>query len=137
MAVILALVSALGYGLSDFVGGLVSRRASAWSVAFLAGILATLCMRVVAMVVRGSPSAADLAWTVLAGVGSGVGTWFLYRGFAFGRMGVVAPVSAVGAAVVPVLVGTLTGSGLRCRSGWGTSSRCPASGWSPQSPPST
>ena len=109
MAIVLALVSALAYGLSDFVGGLVSRRASAWSVAFLGGISATFCTGVVALVVPGSPAAADLAWAVLAGVGSGVGTGFLYRGFASGRMGVVAPVSAVGAAVVPVLVGTLTG----------------------------
>ncbi|MFP5253365.1 MAG: EamA family transporter, partial [Actinomycetes bacterium] len=109
MAVLLALVSALGYGLSDFVGGLVSRRVSAWSVAFLAGISATLCTAVVAVVVPGSPAAADLWWGALAGVASGVGTGFLYRGFSSGRMGVVAPVSAVGAAVVPVAVGALTG----------------------------
>lgn len=109
MAIVLALVSALGYGLSDFVGGLVSRRASAWSVALIGGISATLCTGLVALVVPGSPGGADLAWAVLAGVGSGVGTGFLYRGFASGRMGVVAPVSAVGAAVVPVLVGTATG----------------------------
>lgn len=109
MAIVLALVSALGYGLSDFVGGLVSRRASAWSVALIGGISATLCTGMVALVFPGSPGGADLAWAVLAGVGSGVGTGFLYRGFASGRMGVVAPVSAVGAAVVPVLVGTVTG----------------------------
>lgn len=109
MAVLLALVSALGYGLSDFVGGLVSRRVSAWSVAFLAGISATLCTAVVAVVVPGSPAAAGLWWGALAGVASGVGTGFLYRGFSSGRMGVVAPVSAVGAAVVPVAVGALTG----------------------------
>jgi len=109
VAVLLALVSALAYGLSDFVGGLVSRRVSAWSVAFLAGISATLCTAAIALVVPGSPAAADLSWAVLAGLGSGVGTGFLYRGFASGRMGVVAPVSAVGAAVVPVLVGTVTG----------------------------
>ena len=33
MAILLALVSALAYGLSDFIGGLVARRTSAWSVA--------------------------------------------------------------------------------------------------------
>jgi drug/metabolite transporter (DMT)-like permease len=42
-------------------------------------------------------------------VGSGTGTGFLYRGFASGRMSVVAPVSAVGAAVVPVFAGGVTG----------------------------
>lgn len=36
----------------------------------------------------------------LAGVGSGAGGAFLYRGLAAGRMGVVAPISAVGAALL-------------------------------------
>ena len=45
----------------------------------------------------------------MAGLGNGFGTAFLYRGLSSGRMGVVAPVSAVGAAVVPVAVGVLTG----------------------------
>ena len=43
----------------------------------------------------------------VGGVGSGVGTAFLYRGFARGRMGVVGPVSAVGAALLPAAVGVL------------------------------
>jgi drug/metabolite transporter (DMT)-like permease len=38
-----------------------------------------------------------------------LGTAFLYRGLAAGRMGVVAPVSGVGSAVVPVLVGVVAG----------------------------
>ena len=45
----------------------------------------------------------------LSGLGSGAGTVFLYRGLATGRMAVVAPVSAVGAAVIPVVVGLATG----------------------------
>jgi drug/metabolite transporter (DMT)-like permease len=57
----------------------------------------------------GRPGGADYAWAVLAGVGSGIGSGFLYRGFAAGRMSVVAPVSAVGAALVPVAAGVVTG----------------------------
>ncbi len=64
---------------------------------------------VLALVVDGNPSGADIAWGLLAGVGSGIGTAFLYRGFAKGRMGVVAPVSAVGAALLPAAIGVLTG----------------------------
>jgi drug/metabolite transporter (DMT)-like permease len=109
MAVLLALVSALTYGLSDFVGGLVSRRASAWSVAIVGQASATVCTVAIALGVRGHAHPVDLAWAVLAGIGSGAGAGFLYRGFAKGRMGVVAPVSAVGAAVVPVLAGTFGG----------------------------
>lgn len=112
MAVLLALYSAIAYGLSDFVGGLVSRRTSAWPVAVVGQLSAGVCTAGAALTVAGSPTPGDFAWALLAGVGSGVGTGFLYRGFAAGRMGVVAPVSAVGAAVVPVLAGTLGGERL-------------------------
>jgi drug/metabolite transporter (DMT)-like permease len=108
-AILLALTSALAYGLSDFVGGLVARRTSAWAVAVVGTIAATVATGAVALFVPGSPTGADLAWGALAGVGSGAGAGFLYRGFATGRMGVVAPVSAVGAAVLPVMVGVATG----------------------------
>lgn len=109
MAVLLALLSALAYGLSDFLGGVLSRRTSAWSVSVVAQISSASCTSLVALFVPGEPAAADFRWALLAGVGSGMGAGFLYRGFAAGRMGVVAPVSAVGAALVPVLVGVVTG----------------------------
>jgi len=109
MAVILALCSALCYGLSDFVGGLVARRTSAWAVAVVAACSSTACTAAVATLVPGEPTGSDYGWAVVAGIGSGLGTGFLYRGLATGRMSVVAPVSAVGAAVLPVLAGVLTG----------------------------
>ena len=109
MGVVLALVSALTYGLSDFVGGVVSRRTSAWPVAVLAQLSSTASTALVAMLFPGDPRWTDFGWALLAGLGTGTGTAFLYRGFASGRMSVVAPVSAVGSAVVPVLVGALAG----------------------------
>ena len=112
MAILLALFSAFAYGLSDFVGGLVSRRVSAWPVAVVGQLSSAACTAAVALMVDGSPTKADLAWALLAGIGTGVGTGFLYRGFAAGRMSVVAPVSAVGAAVVPVVVGAVGGERL-------------------------
>ena len=112
MGVLLALVAAIAYGLSDFVGGLVSRRTSAWSVAVVGQASSAVCVTVAALFVPGDPTRADLVWGLVAGVGSGTGAAFLYRGFSAGRMGVVAPVSAVGAALVPVLVGTLGGERL-------------------------
>ncbi|CUR58947.1 conserved membrane hypothetical protein [metagenome] len=109
MAVLLSLVAALAYGLSDFVGGLASRRTSAWPVAFVGAVAAFLGAVALAVVGDGSPTRADLLWGALAGVGSGAGGAFLYRGLAAGRMGVVAPISAVGAALLPVCVGVATG----------------------------
>lgn len=109
MTVVFALVSAILYGVSDFAGGVASRRLSVWPVGLLACTGSFAGSIVIAVADPGNPHAGDLAWGLLAGVGSGSGTAFLYRGLAAGRMGVVAPVSAVGAVLVPLLVGLLTG----------------------------
>ena len=108
-AVLLSLLSAASYGLADFVGGVTSRRVSPWSVALVAQIGGAALVLLLTLVVPGDPTRADLGWSLVAGLGNGFGTAFLYRGFSSGRMGVVAPVSGVGAAVVPVAVGVLTG----------------------------
>lgn len=109
LAVLLALSSALAYGLSDFVGGVLSRRTSAWQVAVVGQSSSALCTGLIALFVAGDPTAADFRWALLAGAGGGMGAAFLYRGFASGRMSVVAPVSAVGAALVPVAAGAAGG----------------------------
>jgi drug/metabolite transporter (DMT)-like permease len=70
---------------------------------------ATALTALIALVVHGEPATAHWAWSALAGVGSGAGAGFLYRGLSAGRMGVVAPISAVGAALIPVAVGVLVG----------------------------
>jgi len=109
MGVLLALAAALAYGLSDFVGGLTSRRGSAWAVSAVCAVGSLACSALVALLTAGDPTTTDLLWGAAAGIGSGLGGAFLYRGLAAGRMGVVAPVSAVGAAIVPVIVALAAG----------------------------
>ncbi len=109
MAVALSLLAAFVYGLSDFIGGVVSRRVSPWTIAFTAQAGGCLTILAISLVTQGSPQPSDAAWAVLAGLGNGLGTGFLYRGLAAGRMGVVAPISGVGAALVPLVVGLATG----------------------------
>jgi len=109
VTVALALGAAVMYGLSDFFGGLLARRTSVWSVAVVTQLSTAILIGAAAMLLPGRPAAPDWAWGAVSGIGSGTGTAFLYRGLASGRMGVVAPVSAVGAAVVPVVVGLVTG----------------------------
>ncbi len=109
MAVLLSLLAALTYGLADFFGGLASKRASAWGVALIGALAGSVLILVAAAVLGGDPTVADYWWGAAAGVGNGFGTAFLYRGLSSGRMGVVAPVSGVGAAVIPVVVGVLLG----------------------------
>lgn len=112
MTVLLALGGALAYGLSDFVGGTASRRTSPWSVALVGAGVGGLLVLLAALVLGGDPRPADLAWAALGGLGNGIGTAFLYRGLGTGRMGVVGPVSAVGAAVLPVVVDVVGGQRL-------------------------
>lgn len=109
MVILLALISAAGWGVSDFFGGVFSKRHGAWvtTVAVQLGALAGTAVAV--LLLGGSPTPADWAWGATAGLGVGAGTAFLYRGLSTGRMGVVAPVSAVGAALVPVAVGVSIG----------------------------
>ena len=109
MAVLLSLLAALSYGLADFCGGLASKRGSAWGVALVASATGAVLVYAASLGLGGEPTTADLWWGAAAGVGNGFGTTFLYRGLASGRMGVVAPVSGVGAAVIPVVVGVLLG----------------------------
>lgn len=109
MTVALALVAAGFYGLSDFLGGVVSRRTSVWAVGLLACVGATAGSVVIALVTDGDPTRAHVIWGLVAGIGSGAGTAFLYRGLSSGRMGVVAPVSAVGAVLVPLVAGLVGG----------------------------
>ena len=109
MVFFLSLCSAAAYGLSDFVGGVLTRRASVWAVA--ATSQATAAVLVLGLIVADvrEPLARDLLWGVLAGFGSGAGNVFIYRGLGAGRMAVVAPLSAIAAAGLPVLVGLFGG----------------------------
>jgi drug/metabolite transporter (DMT)-like permease len=109
VAIVLALLSAGAYGVSDFLGGIFSKRASPWQVAVVAQMSSTTFNALAGLVIGGNPVRADWLWGAIAGVCAGIGAVFLYRGLAGARMGVVAPLSAVGCALVPVVVGLATG----------------------------
>lgn len=109
MAIVLSLLSAAAYGVSDFLGGIFAKRAPAWQVAVVGQSSSLVCATVVAVLVGGSPTGHDLTFASLAGLGGGFGAAFLYRGLASARMSVVAPLSGVGTALIPVAVGLATG----------------------------
>ncbi len=109
MVIVLSLVSALSYGISDFLGGIFAKRASAWQVAVVGQSSSAVCALGALALFPGSPGPSDLGWGLLAGIGGGVGVGFLYRGLSTARMGVVAPISAIGAALLPVAAGLISG----------------------------
>jgi drug/metabolite transporter (DMT)-like permease len=113
VGVLLALLSALCYGSSDFTAGVGGRRGDPSAVTAIAqpfGLIAA-AVAVIALSAR-SPAPHALWWGALSGVGSGMGTISLYRGLAVARMSVVAPLSAVLSAALPALAGFLLGEHL-------------------------
>jgi drug/metabolite transporter (DMT)-like permease len=109
VAVLLALASAVVYGAADFCGGLATRRATAFAVVALSQLAGLLALLFLLPWVGGDPTGADLAWGAAAGVVGATGLVLFYRALAEGVMSVVAPVTAVSAAALPVLGGIALG----------------------------
>jgi drug/metabolite transporter (DMT)-like permease len=111
-ALLLALASSLGYGASDFIGGLAARRAHVLRVVVLAAP-ASLVATLVLWPLEGARfSGGAVGWGVLLGLGSAIGLALLYATLAIGPMSVLSPVTALGSAVLPVAVGLLDGEQL-------------------------
>src|SRR6478609_5664843 len=102
MAILLGLLAALSWGTGDFAGGMATRRAAETAVVLGTETIGLILLLVIAPLVGGSPTAADLALGAAAGLVGVAGLALLYRGLAQGRASVVAPLSAVGAALLQV-----------------------------------
>lgn len=105
----LALGAAVAYGASDFVGGFLSKKAAAVLVVLLSQFASLAMLFLVTPLFDNELTLEAIAWGAAAGVAGGVGAALLYRGLANGQMSVVAPISAVLAAGIPVVFGLTTG----------------------------
>jgi drug/metabolite transporter (DMT)-like permease len=109
LAILLGLASGVSWGLADFCGGLSSRRMNAAAVAAVSQIIGTAAVAVLIPILQPRlPPWDALALGLLAGVAGGLGVWAFYRALSVGTMSLVAPISALGAAV-PIAVGLLRG----------------------------
>lgn len=109
MAVLFALLAAAAYGVSDFVGGIASRRVSALTVLLISYPVGGAIMAVLLPWYHGPVSAGTLAWSLAGGVAGLVGVALLYTALAQAPMNIISPVTAVMTAVVPVLGGVAQG----------------------------
>jgi drug/metabolite transporter (DMT)-like permease len=99
-------VSAIVWGGGDFGGGLLSRRTPVFGVVLISQIVGMAIALVIALAVgETAPLPLDVGWSVLSAIAGGIGITALYHGLSVGRMGVVAPITAVVAALIPVAVG--------------------------------
>lgn len=110
LAVVLAVSAALTYGASDFVGSVWSRRVGFIPVSIMAqSASAIIALAALMITVHTPPPASVVGWGAAAGLGSAVGGLALFRGFQHGQIAVVAPLSALGAGAIPVVVGLALG----------------------------
>ena len=103
------LVAAATWGAGDFGAGMATKRLPAL-VVLLGSQLVGLAGALVGMAVLGEPLPAptDAAWAAVAAFFGAVGLTALYRALADGRMGIVAPVTGVLTAAIPVAIGIAT-----------------------------
>lgn len=110
MTIQFALPAAVSYGVADFAGGLATRRTSnTLAVIAISQLAGTVPLLPALLLLPGRPSAAAAGAGALAGIAGSAGLLLYFRGLARGPMGVVAPVSALTGAGLPLLVGVLAG----------------------------
>lgn len=109
VAVVLALISSLLWGTSDFFGGTASKKSPSTTVLLWASLIALPVMVVIA-IASGDlmANATVIGWGVVAGVSCSIGIVLLYAGLALGPMGVVAPIAST-SVLVPVVAGFIRG----------------------------
>jgi len=110
MSVLLAVCAAGAFGVGDFLGGLATRRApSVFPVVAVSHVVGLTVAGALVLVFSSVISVGAVLGGALGGVTGAAGIALLYRGLAVGRMAVVAPITAVGAAVLPLAWGLATG----------------------------
>lgn len=110
VAILVGLLASVAYGAADFIGGVVSKRNSVFTV-LLWGQFTGIALVLAGLPLLAKGPLTTETWLLggAAGVAGVLGAAFLFRGLARGRMSVVAPITAILAAALPVLFGLLTG----------------------------
>lgn len=108
IAILYGLLSALTWGAGDFNGGLAVKRSNPYGVIAIAHTVSLILLLITVFIIgEPIPPLHDWLWGGASGLAGGIGLLLLYRALAEGRMSVAAPVSAVVAASLPVIVGLL------------------------------
>ena len=102
-------MSATAYGVSDFLGGIASRRVAALRVVLLSYPVALVLLCALAFATGGQVSGPAVLWGALCGVSQAFGMWWFYAALGAGPISVVSPLTAILVAGVPVCVGVALG----------------------------
>ena len=106
LALICGLAAAVSFGTGDFCGGFATKRTSVFRVIVISQIFGLILLAGLAVTLgEPVPSGSNLLFGGLAGLFGTGGLTALYIGLARGHMGIVAPLSAVVGAVLPIIIG--------------------------------
>lgn len=109
MALTYAVVAAVLLGASDFFAARAARSTASITVTRSAVAVSTVLSPVLLVLVDSRWIARDTVIGVLSGLAMTTGLLLLYRGYSVARMGIVAPMSSVLLAAVPVVYDLLRG----------------------------
>jgi drug/metabolite transporter (DMT)-like permease len=112
MTVQFALPAAVGFGVADFAGGLATRRTGTLAVITIAQFAGAAALLPALILLPGHPSVTAAGVGALAGLAGSSGLVLYFRGLARGPMGVVAPLSALTSAGLPLTVGVTAGESI-------------------------
>ena len=109
LSVFYGLMSALAWGAGDFAGGVASRKTGAFRVVLFSEIVGLLVLAPAALIV-GEALPDTMSWiqAALAGGLGCLGLLLLYHAMTTGMLSIAAPVSALTAAILPVVIGAFT-----------------------------
>src|SRR5215213_1422520 len=102
-AILLALGSSVGYGVSDFLASRVARRVAPVLLVLYSQALQSVVLLAVVVAVRQPYSAGGLGWGAVAGAVGVAGLVAYYQALATGQTAIIAPLASSGA-VLPLLV---------------------------------
>jgi len=109
--IVLALSTSLLFGVGDFLGGIATRRDSAYAVTGTSHLLAIVLLGVAVLLLPAArPTSADLMWGAVSGLSGVIGVMALFAALALGRMSIVAPVVAALSAALPALYDLASGT---------------------------
>jgi drug/metabolite transporter (DMT)-like permease len=100
-AILLALGSSVGYGISDFLASRVARQVAPALLVLYSQVLQGIALLLVVAVVSQPYSGAGLAWGTAAGAVGAAGLVAYYQALAAGQAAIVAPLASSGA-VLPL-----------------------------------
>lgn len=112
MVTFLALAAAVLAGTGDFFGGKATKKTNVVSVMAISHFLGLIIILILAPLMADEFTSKDFFLGVLASSFGLCGLTLLYRGLAKGPMAIVAPITAVACATLPVIWGLLSGEKL-------------------------